>query len=284
MQILLTGLCGFTGQYVKKELENAGHSVIGLRGNLTDTKAIADEVVALQPQAVIHLAAIAFVGHGDANAFYKVNLMGSRNLLQALSLLPEPPSHVVLVSSANIYGNTSEGLLSEEMQANPANDYAVSKYAMELMSRLWTAKLPITLVRPFNYTGLGQDNSFLIPKIVSHFKRREAVIELGNLDIWREFNDVRFVAKTYAKLVNIAPTLSGQVLNVCSGITHSLREVITLCEQITGHSIEVKVNPEFIRHNEVRILKGENSRLRNLVGNEYEHYDLETTLRWMLSS
>ena len=94
-------------------------------------------IAELQPEAVLHLAAIAFVGHGDANAFYEVNLLGTRNLLAALAALEKRPDCVLLASSANVYGNASEGMLEESTPPRPANDYAVSKLAIEYMARLW---------------------------------------------------------------------------------------------------------------------------------------------------
>ncbi|HIL77856.1 MAG TPA: NAD-dependent epimerase/dehydratase family protein [Methylococcales bacterium] len=281
MHILVTGINGFTGQYVKASLEKSGHKLIALTSNLTDASAVKKEVSSLQIDAVIHLAAIAFVGHGDVNELYNVNLLGTLNLLQALSQISKPVQHVLLASSANIYGNSSKGMLDETTPANPANDYAVSKYAMELMAQLWSSRLPISLLRPFNYTGVGQDSVFLIPKIVDHFKARKPVIELGNLDVWREFNDVRFVAESYTKLITQIPEKLGQAINICTGKAYSLREVIALCEQITSHKIEIHVNPQFVRDNEVKVLKGDNSLLKKMTGNTSQ-YDLERTLRWML--
>jgi len=281
MRILVTGLDGFTGRYVQSELEAHGHTVIGLSCDLTDVEAVAANVAKIEPEAVIHLAAVAFVGHGDANAFYNVNLIGTRNLLEAIAQHAPDVKSILLVSSANIYGNRSEGVLSEDSTPDPANDYAVSKYAMEQMARLWLEHLPLFIVRPFNYTGIGQDDKFLIPKIVAHFREKRAVIELGNLEVWREFGDVRAVAGIYRRLLEHRPV--GETLNVCSGQTYSLQEVIALCEKITGHSIETQVNPQFVRANEVRVLKGDISRLKEVIGN-WQAYSLETTLTWMLSA
>ncbi|MBN1379012.1 MAG: GDP-mannose 4,6-dehydratase [Gammaproteobacteria bacterium] len=284
MCVLVTGLLdSFTGKYLQPALESEGHQVVALVSDLTDAPSLAAEIAELNPHYVIHLAAITYVGHGDSNAIYEVNLMGTRNLLQALSFSESKIKHVVLASSANIYGNSSEGKISESARANPANDYAVSKYAMELAAGLWKDKLPITITRPFNYTGVGQNEVFLIPKIVAHFKQKKSVIELGNLDVWREFNDVRFVVDSYTKLIARLPTVSGQPINICTGKAYSLREVISLCEKITGHTLEIKVNPDFVRPNEVRILKGDNSLLKSVIG-EYTHYELEQTLTWMLAN
>lgn len=288
---LVTGLCGFTGRYVAAELEAHGWEVWGLgsegqtdwpryrKADLTDAAAVHAAVSEICPNAVVHLAAIAFVGHGDAEAFYRVNVVGTRNLLAALAEGSDRPECVLLVSSANVYGNSTEGVLDEKSAPNPANDYAVSKLAMEYMARLWFDKLPIVITRPFNYTGVGQAQNFLLPKIVDHFRRKAEVIELGNLDVWRDFSDVRAVADAYRRLLEAKA--AGQVVNVCSGRTHSLREVLEMVAQITGHELRVEVNPAFVRANEVRSLCGSATRLRSIIG-DWESPPLEETLRWML--
>lgn len=289
---LITGLDGFTGQYLAREMESAGWEVYGIGMaelpaspryrciDLADVAGLTSYINDVQPDAVAHLAGIAFVGHGDAEAFYRVNLIGTRNLLEALAKTGKPLQRVLLASSANIYGNAAEGVLDESTRPNPANDYAVSKLAMEYMARLWFDRLPIVIARPFNYTGVGQSISFLLPKIVDHFRRRAGVIELGNLDVWRDFSDVRWVAEVYRRLLECAP--AGETVNVCSGKTHSLHQVLAMAETISGHSINVEVNPAFVRQNEVKTLSGDPARLQELIG-ELEAPSLEATLRWMLS-
>ncbi len=281
MHTLVTGLDGFTGLYVQSELEAHGHRVVGLSSDLTDPDALAAEIAQVQPEAVVHLAGITFVGHGNANAFYEVNLVGTRNLLDALVQHAPNVRGILLVSSANVYGNRSEGILSENDPPDPANDYAVSKFAMEQMARLWVDQLPLFFVRPFNYTGVGQGEMFLIPKVVAHFREKRPVIELGNLDVWREFGDVRAVADAYRRLLEHCPV--GETLNVCMGQAYSLREVVALCEKITGHDIEIQVNSKIVRANEVRVLKGDNSRLKRVIG-DWQSHNLEETLQWMLQN
>lgn len=279
MKVLITGQNGFTGRYLHAELAAHGHDVVGLQSDLTDATGLAEEMQRVQPDWVAHLAGIAFVGHGEANDFYRVNLMGTRNLLAALAGCGRRPACVLLASSANVYGNSTAGVLREDAPPNPGNDYAVSKLAMEHMARLWLDRLPIVIARPFNYTGVGQSESFLLPKIVAHFKRRAEMIELGNLDVWRDFSDVRAVVQAYRRLLEISP--AGETVNVCSGRTYSLREVLTLCERLTGHVMAVRVNPAFVRANEVRSLCGDPSHLRALIGN-WDTQPLEDTLGWML--
>ncbi|MFC5511520.1 NAD-dependent epimerase/dehydratase family protein [Massilia jejuensis] len=287
---LITGLRGFTGAYVARELEAAGYRVFGtampgddsgsgmLPVDLCDRDAVAAMVEQVEPDVVVHLAGIAFVGHSDVAQIYRVNVVGTRNLLEALAGARHKASSVLLASSANIYGNASVPVIDEGVVPAPANDYAVSKLAMEYMARLWMDKLPIVIVRPFNYTGRGQSESFLLPKIVAHFRRRERRIELGNLAIARDFSDVRMVARSYRRLLAAAP--SGEAFNVCSGRSHSLAEVIDLSSDIAGYRIEVQVNPAFVRANDVLTLSGSNDKLARVIG-PLEAPPLLDTLRWM---
>jgi len=287
---LITGIHGFTGRYMAAELEAYGYQVTGLgsrpgskpgyrQADLLDAEALRALLAEIQPEVVVHLAALAFVGHGDANAFYEVNLIGTRNLLEAIAASGESPECVLLTSSANVYGNASAGILDEAATPAPANDYAVSKLAMEYMAGLWHDRLPIVIARPFNYTGVGQSESFLLPKIVSHFRRRADKVELGNLDVWRDFSDVRSVVQAYRGLLDIRPL--GQTVNICSGKSYSLREILAICQAITGYELQIEVNPAFVRANEVKTLCGDNSHLRALLGT-WDTPPLEETLRWML--
>ena len=290
-RVLLTGHSGFTGHYVRRELEAAGHEVIGLAQahagsivadglsvDLLDRAALNDAVHAIAPDAVIHLAAIAFVAHDDVESLYRVNVAGTRNLLAALASLPQAPRAVILASSANVYGNAGVEPIGEDTPPAPSNDYAVSKLAMEYMARLWLDRLPVTLVRPFNYTGVGQGAQFLIPKIVDHFRRGARAIELGNTDVARDFLDVRAVAVAYARLLEVAPV--GAVLNLCSGRAYTLAEVLAMMAEIAGYAIEVRVNPAFVRSHEVRRLVGSSARLRDCIG-ALPEIAFADTLRWM---
>lgn len=287
---LLTGCHGFTGRYVAAELAAGGYEVIGLahddepprpgllQVNLLDRDAVRDAVAEARADVVVHLAAISFVAYGDVDATYRTNIVGTRNLLEALAGSGHKPRSVVLASSANVYGNAAVDPIDEDTLPAPANDYAVSKLAMEYMARLWLERLPITLVRPFNYTGVGQSESFLIPKIVAHFRRNASAIELGNTDVARDFSDVRDVARAYAAVVAKAP--AGMVVNLCSGVAHSLDAVLAMMAMIAGYPIEVRVSPAFVRANEVKRLAGSNARLRALTGFT-PSIPFEETLRWM---
>ena len=234
----------------------------------------------VRPEHVVHLAAIAFVGHGDVEEMYRTNVVGTRQLLDALSGLAELPRSVLIASSANVYGNAREGVLDEALRPAPANDYGVSKVAAEYVGQLYAARLPLVTVRPFNYTGRGQSENFLIPKIVAHARRSAPVIELGNLDVARDYSDVRTVVEAYARLLH-TPQAIGETFNICSGRAISLSEILGLVSEIAGHQFEVRVNPALVRANEVRTLSGSAAKLESAIG-AIRRIPLDETLRWML--
>jgi nucleoside-diphosphate-sugar epimerase len=298
-RVLITGATGFTGRHVAAELIAAGYEVAGMvhpgtstpgtsvpgvalhQADLLDRDSLRALVAEVNADAVLHLAAIAFVAHGDADEMYRANVVGTRNLLEALDGASKTPRIVALASSANIYGNATVEPIHEDVPPAPANDYAVSKLAMEYMARLWADRLPIAVTRPFNYTGVGQDTRFLIPKIVDHFRRGERKIELGNTQVWRDFGDVRSVAHYYHRLVDLAP--AGSTLNLCSGVPLSLAEVLDMMADIAGYEIEVHVNPAFVRANEVVRLVGSRQRLVETLGDD-RVIPFAETLNWMYTA
>ena len=281
MKLLLTGAEGFTGRHFAAGARACGHEVVALQANLGDADALKAEVAQVAPEAVVHLAAISFVGHADASAFYNVNVIGTLNLLDALAALAHPPGRVLLASSANVYGNCEQSPITEAQPPAPVNHYAMSKLAMEHMARTYLDRLPLFFVRPFNYTGPGQAASFVIPKLVAHFARRAEAVELGNLDVEREFNDVRFVCEAYLQLLHKATP--GEVYNICTGQPVTLKEVLALLSQITGHPLQVEVNPAFVRANEIHRLCGSPAKLDAAIGG-IASPALADTLRWMLDA
>ncbi|MBN3853620.1 SDR family NAD(P)-dependent oxidoreductase [Paraburkholderia sp. Ac-20340] len=294
---LITGVNGFTGRYMAAHLAADGYRVWGtvragesiaanelqgvvtpLAADLLDREALAHAVETARPDVVVHLAAIANVADGDVARTYVVNVVGTRNLLETVAQQQHVPRAVLIASSANVYGNVTPGMIDETVAPQPANDYAVSKLAMEYVAKRWNAQLPLVIARPFNYTGVGQSTDFLLPKIVEHYARGDRTISLGNIDVSRDFSDVRDVVDAYARLIAVAPR--GKTVNVCSGTGWTLGEILASLARIAGYSIEVKIDPRFVRANEVRHLVGSNAKLRTLIG-ESERRSIEETLRWM---
>ena len=289
--ILVTGSSGFTGRYVTEELLKLGYEVFGLTSDcsttgktidLNDQNAVRAVIDCVKPTSVIHLAAIAYVDHGFEADFKKVNVEGTSCLLTQLRRACAPIDTVIIASSANIYGNSVVGRpISEDAVPCPQNFYAESKLLMEEMVKRDFADLPITVVRPFNYTGVGQSIDFLVPKIVRAFRDKQETLRLGNLEVSRDFSDVRFVARVYSKLVSNC--IAGELLNVCSGRFYSINWILNFCEKVTGHKVVIKSDENLRRGNEIKLLWGDPSHMEDVIG-EASMYTLDDTLSWMLGS
>ena len=290
-RVLVTGAGGFTGRHLCALLRAQGHEVFGLteKGtdapgaaavDLLDAEGMAAAVRAAAPDRVVHLAAIAFPGHRDAAAVYRVNVIGTLTLLEALAREGHGRGGVLLPSTGTVYGSVESDALDERAPVAPATHYAVSKLAMEHMARLYAATLPVVVVRPFNYTGPGQREPYLVPKIVRHFAERADVVELGNVDVVRDFLDVRTVVDAYARLL-ATPTAAGQTFNLCSGQGVAIRDIVATLEAVTGHRLAIRVNPQFVRPGEPRRIVGSPARLVGAVG-DLLPIPLATTLSDML--
>lgn len=288
-KVLITGIDSFTGFHLKSYLKRQGFEVLGtvmkdgdnkvtFTCNITDKSSCVSVIFKTNPDFVIHLAGISYVGHDDIEAFYRVNTIGTQNILDALIASNCDVKKVILASSATVYGDQGCEVLDEAMCPKPANHYGISKLAMEHMARMYFTKLPIVIVRPFNYTGIGQAEHFLVPKILSHFKQNAKSIELGNLHVAREFNDVEFTCKVYAAF--LSAKCHSEVLNLCSGKAISLLEIISQMNKIVGYEIEVNVNPAFVRENEIKRLVGSTKKLEEAIGT-MRNIEIEETLRKM---
>lgn len=278
-RLFVTGGIGFTGQHLMRAARAAGYEVADYTGQLEEPVRLRDEVAAFAPTAVVHLAAISAVTHADESDFYRVNVLGTQNLLRACAALTRKPARVLVASSANIYGSAPVSPISEDCPPAPQNHYAISKLASEHVCSMFREQLTINVVRPFNYTGVGHDLRFVVPKIVDAFRRRLPLLELGNLEVEREFNDVRFVMQAYLGLLDRAD--DGVTYNICTGKPFALRHVIEIARTLTGHDPEIAQNPAFMRTNDIDRLFGDPARLRKAVP-DLPEFTLEQTLRWML--
>ena len=274
-RVLIFGIDGFTGEHLSKYLVGNGFEVYGTSYTKSDNKIfkvditykadIEDILRELVPEYIVVLSGISFPAHGHNEDFYSINTIGAINILEQLVHLKQNPKKIIMVSSATIYGNQGLEILDESLCPKPANHYGASKYSMESMAQNYFNKLNIIIARPFNYTGKNQDENFLIPKIVSHFKDDKKVIQLGNIDVSREFNDVEFVCEVYKKL--LTSDISSELVNICSNRGIKLLDVIELMSKIAGYKIKIEVNPAFVRKDEIKTLTGSPDKLFGIIGN-----------------
>ncbi len=289
--VLITGIDGFTGKHLTSYLEGVGYDVYGTSLSASNQKTFTCDIrkkeqltrvlQKVKPAYVIHLSAVSFAAHENNLDFYDVNCIGTMNLLDLLLELHLLPKKILLASSATVYGNQNVTVLDESLCPQPANHYGASKYAMECLARGYFSQLPINIIRPFNYTGVGQSEHFLIPKIVKHFKEKKTHIELGNLDVIREFNDIEYVCKIYEKLLE--NNVTSEIVNISSERGIKLFDVIAMMNRLAGYKIEVKVNPLFVRKDEIKSLTGSKKKLIKVLG-EIEQCGFEQTLKRMLDS
>lgn len=276
-RILVTGGQGFTGRYLVALLRQLGHEVFVLQADVRDFDVLREEVRSINPTHVVHLAGISFTLDGKDINIYKVHLIGSENLLKACMDVKHSLQKLVLVSTCHIYGfGNGEAVLGEDCPPAPRSHYAISKYSMECVAENYRDDLPIIMTRPFNYTGYGQAGRFLIPKLVRHFRERLPTIELGNIDISRDFSDVRWVAQVYRELLD--SEYEG-VVNLCSGRTVSIRYILDYLQQRSGHYLHIEQKTDLVRK-EVLVQQGDRARLDEWVG--IKPYPFESTLDWML--
>ena len=290
--VLITGISGFTGIHLEAMMSQLGYSVFGTTSSksanknhfqcdILNKKDLYNIVSSVKPNFVVHLAAISYVASENINLIYETNVVGTLNLLECLDELNLDIKKVLLASSAAVYGNV-EGELDEEMCPKPVNHYGNSKLVMENMAKNYFDKFKIIIVRPFNYTGIGQNKRFLIPKIVDHFKNKSKIISLGNLHTFREYNNVNNFSSIYIELLQ--SNCSSEVVNVCSGKTYSINNILTMMSEIANHNIEVEINPLFIRKNEITELKGSTQKLIRILGHSVNYMEMKRTLTSMYLS
>ena len=282
---LIFGVDSFTGNYLEQSFEKKGIKVFGTtfshkntstHCDITNYIECAQLIDSIRPDYVVNLSGISFVPYMDYKQIYDVNFNGAINILKACEE-HVPKCKLLLVSSGQIYASSNDAI-DESHELRLSNHYAVSKYSMERVAIL--SSIDVKIARSFNYTGVGQDNNFLIPKIVSHYKHAKTIITLGDIDIHRDFSDVRDVTDAYISI--LFSDSKDQIFNVCSNTKHSIVDILSFLNKQCGYEMNVKQSLEFMRSDIIRSVKGDNSRLKAL-GWKQSH-SFFNTLKWMLDA
>ena len=276
MNVLLTGGDSFTGKYIKELLNFKKIGFYELKSDLRNSKSLQHELSAIEFTDVIHLAGLSLLTAINTKSYYDINCTGTQNLLEICK--GKKISKFIFASTANMYGETKK-IISESTPIDIKNHYSMSKYLAENIFKLYKEFFKIIIVRPFNYTGVGQSNKFVIPKIIEHFVKQKKTINLGNIDVFREFNDVRYVAQCYIDLLETDKQI--EVVNICTGNVYSIREVLDILYKITNHSIKVIIDNRLCRQNEIKLLKGDPGCINKI--SKYNNYSFTDTLSWMLN-
>lgn len=284
MKILVTGGSGFIGKKLinllckKGEFEVFGANVEEMM-DLTNPCSVQRVLVKVKPDFVVHLAALTFVPNNNPVDFYAVNTIGTENLLKAIVELDVARLGVLCFSTAGVYGIQEVKLLSESLTPKPVNHYSMSKHCMEHVVNKYRGFRNITIVRPFNILGSGQNVNFLVPKIVNAFARKDKIIELGNLDSVRDFVSADDCCDIIYRLIN--KPIMNEIINICTGIGCSVYQVFQLLCEISEHQMEIKQNAQFVRNDDIPQMIGDPSKLLNILGGEYHFISVRNILEEM---
>lgn len=283
MKVLVTGATGFVGRWLVGELEAAGHETVSAPGSttldITDRAAVAAFVAAIRPEAVAHLAGMSYGpdARNDPERAIVVNAEGTRAVLNAVGGLRDRVP-VLVVSSSDVYGNPdpSDLPLRESAPLLADQPYGRSKVAQEHATFESADELgiPIVVARAFNHTGPGQRPVFVVPalaaRIVAARDAGDPTVRAGNVDVRRDFNDVRDVVRAYRLLLE---GLAGsrlpaehRIYNVASGRSVAIREVLHRLAALAGVDVTIEIDPSLVRPNDPPEILGDASRLTDDLG------------------
>jgi GDP-4-dehydro-6-deoxy-D-mannose reductase len=284
VRALVTGADGFVGGWLTRHLEESGDDVWRATGHrsqggrkertvdLADAAAIDDLLAWAQPEAVYHLAAVAFGPDASADVGHAldVNVRGTAFLLEAAARLDSPPL-VMIPSSAEVYGAPGSRRLTERASVAPVTIYGATKAAQEALGLAYhrAGRVPVVVARAFNHIGPGQRESFVVPAFAMQLARIAAgaaapVLRVGNLDARRDFTDVRDVVRAYRLLV--AGGHAGEPINVASGRAVAIRQVLDALVALSGLSVELAIDPARLRPSDLSLVWGSFALLRRLTG------------------
>ncbi len=294
MRVLVTGINGFVGSLLKNELVERGHEVYGIDRegderetfsvDITRRDKLTEVISEISPDSIVHLAAITVINTDDYISLYSANVTGTFNLLASSAGQKRIPG-ILFVSSSHVYGRVEESSqpMDESLPLLPVNHYGASKAAGENLCRGFSAeqKVPVVIARPFNHFGAGQKEIFVIPKIIRAFKERRSSLDLGDIEVVRDFLDARDVVGAYISIIENFH--NGEIYNISSGSGVRLSHVIETAEELTGHRVEIKVNNSLMRSNEMKVQIGNSGKIRKELGWS-PVYSIKDTLRWMLEN
>ena len=266
-KVLIFGIGGFVGPYLANEFHTHGYEVYGtdlieslsipeyVRFTMCDL--LSDESVDylikdVKPDYIINLAAVSNVGLSwkIPQKTIAVNVEGSINILEAIRK-HTPEARILLIGSSEEYEPSDEPI-DEHAKLNANNPYGISKIMQEQFAKLYSERygLKIYHVRAFNHTGVGQSDTFVIPswcKQAAEISKsgKPGVMKVGNLDVWRDFSDVRDVVRAYRMVIESEYT--DNVFNVGSGVAYSLKDILDQITSLSSENIIVEINPDLYR-------------------------------------
>lgn len=314
-KILITGVSGFVGyhflQYlsgVNKPIEVYGVDMVPpkydfknfskniefsfVKINLLDIEDLENLFKIFVPDYILHLASYSSVAYSWKNPreSFKNNTNIFLNLVMA-TMECNMNCRILSVGSSEEYGNVGEKdlPLKENRKLEPTSPYAVARVSQEMLAQIFSKDygLDIIMTRSFNHIGPYQNIKFVIPGFIDRMVKikksgkKKGIIETGNIEIVRDFVDVRDVVDAYYRLLHKGT--AGEIYNVCTGKGYTLKSIIQMLEQKFDLIVETKVNSEYVRPNDNLRIIGDYSKIKNQLGWEAK-IDINTTLDDMIST
>ncbi len=298
MKALIFGAGGFAGPYLARELAAHGYEVCGsgrsesgpaglsyVRADILDAAKVESVISSARPDAIINLAGISSVGQSWAMPQVTVesNVTGALNILEAARKQPNMP-RVLLIGSSEEYA-PSDKPISERSPLDANNPYGISKVMQERFAALYRARygMKVYCVRPFNHTGVGQRDTFVIPSWCKQAAEisnsgKPGVMRVGNLDVKRDFSDVRDVVRAYRMILESDDCET--VYNVGSEKAIALRELLEYIVGLSEQPITIEVDPALIRPIDTPFVCCDRSLIKEKLGWEPQ-YALFDTVREM---
>lgn len=291
-KVFLTGASGFVGRHLVELLSRENFEIFGtcfpekpsscldmgplawFHVDIRNNDAISAILQEVQPDWIFHLAAVSNVGYSWKNRreTLETNVLGSFAVFDAVRKV-SPKARILFISSCDVYGILSpiDRALTEEDETPVVSPYAFTKVSGELLARFYARieGLDIVIARSFPHTGPEQTANFVFSDWACQIARIELgaaapVLRVGNLDVRRDYSDVRDVVKAYRLLLEKGK--SGEIYNICSGTAMSLKDALDLLISFSSEKIEVEVDPAKLRKADIPLLLGDNSKIRNGVG------------------
>jgi len=283
MKVVVTGVGGFVGQHLVRELVGNGHNVIGLglgSADWHDARLMTDYLAVdlrnswplIDCDAVVHLAALSAVGPSftEPQRYIEANSAPLTHMGEAL-LTTTRRARILVVSTGAVYQGPSGSAWKEDTRILPSSPYIVSKLVTEMQSAYYQRRgLDIVVMRPFNHIGPGQRTGFLLPDLVEGVRtwiQTGAPLSVGNLGTRRDYTDVRDVVRAY-RLALEAPQLNATIFNVCSGKSVSGHELLASVTRALspGRPPEIVVDESKLRPGDPEEIRGDNTAINTALG------------------
>lgn len=318
MKVLVTGADGFVGEHLiaallerdreitastlalpptRSSLEPEQIAAVDWKAaDVRDQEALRRMIAAVLPERIFHLAGFASgaLARDQAAVALEINAGGTVNLCEAVLAVQEENAdfrpRILVMGSGDAYGDAARAgePLSETMHLRPINAYGLSKACQELSAHTYRRAhgLRTVAVRGFSQIGVGQRPPFVVPEFCTQVARiaagqRRPVIEVGNLDVERDFMDVRDGVEAFRRLIELEEARA--VYNVASGVPTRIRTILEWILDEAGVDAEIRVDPARVRAEEVPRITGDSTRLAKDTGWAPVHPIEETvreTYRW----